>query len=346
MRRLALTVLSSTALLASLASPSVAQDDPNALDALVAKALPSVVRIYGGGFTNGPAYGSGVLVDERGFVLTTWSISLRTDTLKVVDHAGRRYAAVIWRADPGLGAALLKVQGTGAGFSALPLGDSSTLAPGDPVISFGNPFGFLYGTERAAASRGVVSAISPAGRGGFRLERFPPTLDTLLLTDIPNNPGTQGGPLLSLSGELVGIQGRLVESRATNTILNYALPANSVRQFVRAGTASPVARPELDPPPRKVRLGIVDVGLRLQRAHLVRSPLAYVERVVKESPAHRAGFHVDDLVFRIADRTIRSCRDWDAALKTIKRGADATVMVKRGNVMIPLTLAIPKEKGQ
>ena len=55
-------------------------------------------------------------------------------------------------------------------------------------------------------------------------------LKQVILTDIPNNPGTQGGPLLTLSGEFVGVQGRLIESRTTNTILNFAVPGYNTAQ--------------------------------------------------------------------------------------------------------------------
>ncbi len=303
------------------------------------------MRVYGAsGFRSVPAYGSGVVVHERGFVLTAWSIALRTDTLRIVDHKGQGYQAEVWRADPGLGVALLKVRSTGAaGFTALRLGDSSQLREGSPLLALGNPFGFLYGDEKAAASRGVVTAITAPGRGGFRLIRFPDRLERLVLTDIPNNPGTQGGPLLTLEGELVGIQGRLIESRATNTILNFGVLAESMREFVRKGTAAPEAQPDAPPPTPAARRKPRSLGLRLLRAHLVRSPLAYVERIAQGSTAARAGFKVDDMIFRVGERTIRSCRDFDEASARLVPGNTVEIVVKRGQVMVALSVVVPKE---
>ena len=86
------------------------------------------------------------------------------------------------------------------------------------------------------------------------------------------------------------------------------------------------------------QLGGVLCGLL--RAHLVRSPLAYVERVVPESPAARAGFEPDDLVFRLAGRTIRSCRDYDQVLESLAAGQEVEVVVKRGPALITLRLRL------
>jgi serine protease Do len=90
----------------------------------------------------------------------------------------------------------------------------------------------------------------------------------------------------------------------------------------------------------------VHLGLRLQRAHLVRSPLSYVERVARGSPAAQAGVRPDDLVFRVGERTIRSCRDYDQALALLEPGSHVQLVVKRGDVMLPLDVVVPKEEGR
>lgn len=312
----------------------------------IAKVLPSVVKVYGaGGFTGVPSYGTGVIVHERGFILTAWSIALKTPELKIVTHDGKRYPAQIWRADPGRGVALLRAKKAMiARFKALRLGDSSALRRGDPVLGIGNAFGIIYGNERPGVMRGVVSAIASIRRGGARVVRLPPRLTTVILTDVANNPGTQGGPLVTLEGELVGILGRLIESRTTNTILNFAVPADSVRAFVKAGLAADA--PQKVPPTsgkRRVRRRPVDLGIHLQRAHLVRSPLAYVERVAPKSVAAKAGLKADDLIFRLGQRTIRSCRDWDQALARTKPGQELKLLVKRKERMLSLSLTIPRK---
>lgn len=326
------------------ALPALAQEvAPDPLEA----AWPAVVKVYGaGGFQGVPAYGTGVIVDARGFVLTSWSIALRTPSLRAVDSEGRSYPAEIWRADPGLGVALLKLKlpvgglgGAQVQLEPLALGRSEELAPGDTIYTLGNPFGFVYGAERVAVQRGVVTTVG-APQTAARVEKLPPRLTRLILHDAPHNPGTQGGPLLTREGELVGICGRIVESRATNTLLNFAVPAELLRDFVREAVSwrSPRPDPPRDrvappgPPPR--------TGLRLLRAHLVRSPMPYVERVVPESPAAAAGFEPDDLVFRLAGRTVRSCRDYDDVLAGLEPGREVDVVVKRGSRVLTLRLKL------
>lgn len=309
--------------------------------AALERAFPATVKVYGaGGFTGIPAYGSGVVIDERGFVLTAWSIALRTDELKVVTDEGRRYPAEVWRADPDLGAALLRIDGQEAAFRALRLADASDVEPGEPVLLLGNPFGIIYGDERPGVQRGVVSGWLEPGRRGERVVQLPRALERVLLTDIPHNPGCQGGPLVTLDGRLIGIAARLVESRATNTVLNAVIPSSALRAFVREGLAQRRARPPETPAPPPDAAPPPDLGVRLQRVHLIRSPLPYVERVVPGSAAARAGLRADDLLFRLGERTLRSCRDWDEALLELRPGASVPLTVKRGERMLRLELAL------
>jgi serine protease Do len=345
-------------LLLALAGPVAAQDSPPApaaggwtAPAVAKRAFPSVVKVYGaGGFQGVPAYGTGVIVDERGFVLTAWSIALRTDQLKVVTADGRRFRAQVWRGDPGLGVALLRLQAPPEGLPSLvPLRlSAAVVAPGDGVLAIGNPFGIIYGDELPAVADGVVTAVGPLA-GGARVVRLPERLGRVIITDIPTNPGSQGGPLLDLDGRLVGIVGRLVESRATNTILDYAVPTADLVDFVRGGVRSERPLPEPpDLPPRPPQHAAVDAGLRLLRVQLARSPMAYVDAVVRGSPAEKAGLQPDDLVFRIDERTIRSCRDYDEVLAAHAPGDRVAVIVKRGDTMrrVELVLAPGAEGGQ
>ncbi|MEZ6185075.1 MAG: S1C family serine protease [Planctomycetota bacterium] len=322
-----------------------------AQDAPLDRAWQATVKVYGaGGFQGVPAYGTGVIVDARGFVLTAWSIALRTPSLRAVDVDGRSYPAQIWRADPGLGVALLKLELPVGGLGQAPielrplsLGRSEDLAAGDTVYTLGNPFGFVYGAERVAVQRGVVTTVG-APHEDARVLKLPEQLPRVILHDAPHNPGTQGGPLLTREGELVGICGRIVESRATNTLLNFAVPTELLRDFVREALSWREARPDPPRPPVAVGSSAPRTGIRLLRAHLVRSPMAYVERVVPESPAAQAGVQPDDLVFRLGGRTIRSCRDFDDALEALPAGQEVELVVKRGPRM--LTLRLTPEAAQ
>src|SRR5581483_7633632 len=99
--------VASTAAPGKLAATGAA---PNGFASFAEKVWPSVVKVYGaGGFVGIPAYGTGVVVDPSGIVATAWSISLKTDFLRVVTDKGQRFEARILRTDLNRGVALLKL---------------------------------------------------------------------------------------------------------------------------------------------------------------------------------------------------------------------------------------------
>ena len=165
--------------------------------------------------------------------------------------------------------------------------------------------------------------------------RFPDRLERAVLTDIPNNPGMQGGPLVSREGAWLGVIGRIVESRSTNTTLTFAVPMDVVRAFVLEAAALDEARLRPALPPRTGEAELrVDTGLRLQRTHLRNASLAYIERVVRGSAAEAAGVRADDLVFRVGRRTVHDTDDYDEAMRARSPGEQVEVWVKRGRQVL------------
>ncbi|MEZ0228616.1 MAG: S1C family serine protease, partial [Planctomycetota bacterium] len=271
-----------TAAVSSTAAPGKAAAEgpaPNAFERFAEKAWPSIVKVYGaGGFIGIPAYGTGVVVDaSKGIVATAWSISLKTEYLKVVTDKGQRFEAKLLRADTKRGLALLKIEGDHK-LPAIEIADSTTVKQGDQVFGVGNAFDDATGDERCAVMGGVVMAIAPLElRVG--IEDGPP-LGTVILTDVANNPGTQGGPLFTREGKLVGILGRIVESKSTNSLINFAIPTSTLKPFLDDVLAG--REPATEPVAPKKASG-VETGLRLLDAHLTRSPPAYVDRVLPGS---------------------------------------------------------------
>lgn len=165
---------------------------PGDLSDVAARALPSVVSVR----VNGPGVsgnGSGFIVDGRGHILTNNHVVEAGDDYTVIFHDGRQRSAALVGRDPGNDLAVLRVDDTG-GMRPLPLGRSSDVQVGEPVLAIGSPLG-LSGTVTA----GIVSALD-------RKVRLAPGISrTAIQTDAPINLGNSGGPLVNSRGEAVGV---------------------------------------------------------------------------------------------------------------------------------------------
>ena len=157
--------------------------------------------------------GSGVIVDaERGFVLTNHHLVARAESVVVTLKDNRRFEAEILGSDAGTDIALLHVKADG--LAALPTGNSDALQVGDFVIAIGNPFGLGQ-----TVTSGIVSAL---GRSGINVEGY----EDFIQTDASINPGNSGGALVSLHGELVGINTAIIGPSGGNVGIGFAVPAN------------------------------------------------------------------------------------------------------------------------
>jgi S1-C subfamily serine protease len=176
------------------------------------------------------AAGSGVIVDgQRGFVITNFHVVRNASAIQVVLKDGRKFQAQVLGAAPDLDLAVLQIGAKD--LPTLPLGDSGKLQVGDYVVAIGNPFGLGQ-----TVTSGIVSATDrPLGEGDSR--RF-------IQTDAPINPGNSGGALISLKGELIGINSVLFspssnEGSAGNVGIGFAIPSNVVKQVLAQAENSP-----------------------------------------------------------------------------------------------------------
>jgi S1-C subfamily serine protease len=157
--------------------------------------------------------GSGVIVDaDRGLVLTNHHVVEDARGIEVT--AGeRRLPARLLGSDPATDIALLQVRS--GGLKELPLGNSDELKVGDYVVAIGNPFQIGQ-----TVTAGIVSAIGRGRRGGAA---------TYVQTDAPINPGNSGGPLISMRGEVIGINSAIIGPGEGNVGIGLAVPANTAR---------------------------------------------------------------------------------------------------------------------
>ena len=161
--------------------------------------------------------GSGFIVDaRRGLILTNRHVVRNARAIEVT-VGNRRVEARLIGADPEHDLALLQIPARG--LRQLPLGDSDGLKVGDYVVAIGNPFEIGQ-----TVTAGIVSAL---GRGRDRSGGA-----DYVQTDAPINPGNSGGPLISMRGEVIGINTAIVGPGEGNVGIGIAIPSNVARQVM------------------------------------------------------------------------------------------------------------------
>jgi Do/DeqQ family serine protease len=173
--------------------------------------------------------GSGVVVDPQGYVLTNEHVVGRSVSVKVIFEDKRESAAEVIGVDKQTDLALLKVETT-VDLPAATFGNSDQVEVGEWVIAVGNPFGF----DRTV-SFGIVSG---KGRVISDLPTETPLLNNFIQTDAAIDPGSSGGPLVNLRGEVIGInsigigrgQGFTIPSNMARDVTDRLRQAGSVER--------------------------------------------------------------------------------------------------------------------
>jgi len=271
----------------------------------VALVLPSVVSVMTHGAARATPYqpapsgsGSGIIIDSTGHVLTSNHLVTGASRLVVGLHDGRLVPGRVVGRDFLTDLALIKVDIDG--LIPAKLGESSKLRIGETVVAIGNPLAIKSG---ATVSVGVVSAVDRA--------ILPPTGETLynlIQTDAALNAGNSGGPLVDLSGRVVGIN-TAVAAAAQN--ISYAIEIDEVLPVARALIVrGSMLRPPLGFTPVTLTASIVAAfELDVDRGVLV---LQLEDR----GPAVDAGLRNGDVVTAVDVMQIYNMSDlWHALLK-------------------------------
>ncbi len=321
------------------AADARASDGAASLSEVARQVQVKVVKIYGTGGVRGlEAYQSGLLISDKGHVLTVWSYVLDADEVTVVLDDGRRYSAKHVAADPLTEIAVLKFEPEGEPLPHFALVEAATAEPGARVLAFSNLFGIATGDEPVSMLHGVLSAVAPleARRGAFATNYRG---EVYVVDAAANNPGAAGGALTNSQGHLLGLLGKELRSSLTGTWLNYALPVSSFATTVEdilAGRYTPPELSEVDQP--ESPLTPAALGILLVPDVVVRTP-PYVDRVVPESAAARAGLRPDDLVVMVNAIVAASCRDAVALLQRLESDATVRIAVLRGEELIEVSLS-------
>jgi S1-C subfamily serine protease len=321
-----------------LVAPAIRADE--SLAEVAREVGPKMVKVYGAGGIRGlEAYQSGMLISADGHVLTAWSYVLDSDEVAVVLDDGRRFAATLVGADPLTEVAVLNFDPGQETLAHFELPQAVAAKVGTRVLAFSNLFGIATGNEPVSMLQGFVSAVAPleARRGGFSANYRG---DVYIVDAATNNPGASGGALVDGQGHLVGMLGKELRSELTGTWLNYALPVaafTSTVESIRNGEFTPRPLTDADRPEHPLMLA--DLGIVLVPDVVSRTP-PYIDRVLPQSPAAKAGLRPDDLVVMFDTHVVTSRRDADALIGRFERDAAVRVAVLRDEALLDFSLQV------
>jgi S1-C subfamily serine protease len=179
----------------------------------------------------GIGLGSGFIIHSSGYVLTNNHVIENAEQISALMYDGKDFPVTVVARDWMYDLALLKIEENGQQFPVLPMGDSNAVGPGDYVIAVGNPLG-LGNTVTAGIISQTNRELSGVSDDEAANLRF-------IQTDAAINPGSSGGPLITLSGAWIGVN-TLGTAQATG--IGFAVPSNYVRDFlkrVRSGEGVP-----------------------------------------------------------------------------------------------------------
>ncbi len=241
-------------------------------------------------------YASGVVLHPAGFILTNAHLLRHGGKPAVGFDDGGEYTARLVGADEQRDLAVLKIDAPRR-LKPIRLGRSQGLMVGERVVAMGNPFGMGL-----TVAEGIASAIGRSTRSEYSF--YP----DMIQTDATTNPGSSGGPLLNVSGEMVGLN-TTKKLQADN--IAFAIPVDRIRETLPEVLAV------------EDRYGFV-VGLEVASL----GP-AQVTAVREGSPAAAAGIRVGDVVTRLGGEDVQRGLDYHLALVEAEAGKPLPVRVLR-----------------
>ncbi|MDQ5901121.1 MAG: hypothetical protein QG600_699 [Patescibacteria group bacterium] len=233
--------------------------------------------------------GSGFLVTEDGLVVTNKHVVNEPGvTYTVITNDQKKYTVRQIYRDPLNDIALIKINPAdhvGTRLTPVALGDSDKLQVGQTAIAIGTPLGEFSNT----VTTGVISGLGRGITAGSVYEGFIEQLDNVIQTDAAINPGNSGGPLLNSSGQVVGVN-TAVSQNGQN--IGFALPINTIKDSMNNFNATG----QFNRPFLGVSYRMIDEELALQTAL---PEGAYIQTVVKDSSAEKAGVKEGDIITEI-----------------------------------------------
>src|SRR6202171_1634718 len=273
-----------------------------------------------GGPQHSKALGSGFIITKDGYILTNEHVVENPGKVTVTTQDGCNYVAKIVGHDDKSDIALLKIDAK-HDLAVAPLGNSDDLKVGQWVMAIGNPFGFDH-----SVTVGIISA-----KGRF----IPGNYENFIQTDASLNPGSSGGPLSDLRGDVVGVNCAIYTHTGSSMGIGFAVPIDLVKEELpQLKSSGKVVRGWLGVYIQKVTPELAEsLGLADSRG-------ALVAKVLDNGPAKAAGVKRGDVIVGFDNQPIDDSRELPLLVGRTDLGHKGTLKVIRDKQPLDLPVTI------
>jgi len=257
--------------------------------------------------------GTGVVIDERGYIITNYHVVKGVSRIQVTTASGENLVARLVANDPKTDLAIIKVD-IDDPMPVIRMGTSSDLMVGESVIAIGNAYGYEH-----TVTNGIISALHRA----VQVNQDQKYLD-LIQTCASINPGNSGGPLLNIEGDMIGLN---VAVRVGAQGIGFAVPVDQAMEVASRLLDNEVTR--------SLTHGVNGKSVRRPGGGEF-----VVTSVANHGPAEEGGLKPGDVITAVDDRPIAGDMDFQRALLDHQPGEELKVTVRRASEDVNLQLVL------
>lgn len=316
-----------TSTLGTLSIPDIAKKVGPAVVGVSTKSFPKNLG-YGFVIEGQPGLGSGIIFDEKGYILTNYHVVEGAQTINVIFNNGKEASAKVINSDPNYDVAVIKITDESVKMPGVAeFGDSDSLQVGETAVAIGNPLGTdLLGS----VTSGIISAVDR-------------TIDErnadlkMIQTNAAINAGNSGGPLINSKGQVIGIN---TEKKVGTGVegLGFAIPINQIKPKIQTLMTPKVETPAL-------MFGITSRNITEEDSKNYNLPVGvYVVEVAQYSPAELAGIKPGDVITEVNGKKIKTNDELNKTKEGHKSGDVLTVKVNRDNKNVTLKVTLKEIK--
>ena len=314
--------------------------DRNSFEELLISAInkvsPSVVSISIESLTSKDqiGFGAGIIVADDGYIITNSHVidSGEVNDIYITLSGGDKFPAQIIGIDMLTDIALLKINKTGLEYVAL--SNSNEVVRGQSVIALGNPHNLFSISNEPTATTGIISGKNV----NFGLRKSGHVYQNMIQTDATINRGNSGGPLINLSGDVIGINTFVVADSNNSSSIGFSIPVDRVidimndlkdKGMVNRSWFTGITIREIDQKYKDYFNISVDNGV-------------IVTDVERKSPGSEAGILLKDIIYKVNNKIVNSALDIEKALDEgyFKTNDEVDLLLIRNNNPIKLKLKL------